>query len=110
MSGTALQVHGAAMGNGVYLAEDPRSTWAYSKADTLLNQPGSTLNNLRALLGVRFTGSTSSYPGLQVVSDEKTLRVRHIFLIPFAVESVPTAAQVEPALSIMYNSLRCSLA
>jgi hypothetical protein len=30
MSGTALQAHGASSGNGVYTAEEPSTSWAYS--------------------------------------------------------------------------------
>jgi hypothetical protein len=104
MSGTVLQAHGAASGSGVYLSEEPATSWAYS-GGLELNRPGSSFNGMRILLGVQYTAPGLIGRGVQVVTDVKTLKVRHLFMIPSS-QSLPPAARCAPAMLSMYKAIR----
>jgi len=104
LSSTNLQKHGAANGPGVYVANEPKTSWSYAMAD-----PGwssSNLKNSKVLLGCEIRGAVGEvYPGIRLVTNETQLMVRYVFLCPPAMV-VPIAAHVAPAMSIAFNSLR----
>ena len=103
-SGTALQRIGAAHGKGVYLADEPATSFTYSAGS--LSWRNSGLGNMRLMLGCEVAGvGRSVSPGIHVVTDERTVMVRYLFL--FTNEAiVPTAAQIVPAMASGMAALR----
>ncbi|PSN67879.1 hypothetical protein BS50DRAFT_620332 [Corynespora cassiicola Philippines] len=79
-SGTALQRTGAAHGKGIYLAEDPATSFTYSPA--AISWRNSGLSNVRLLLGCEVAGNGRSVGsgGIHVITDEQTVMVRFVWL------------------------------
>jgi len=106
-SGTALQIHGAASGAGIYTAEEPVTAWGYSATPSTANWAGSSFRNVRVLLGLEAAGPAVG-TGIQLVKDPSTLIVRYVFLIP-SNAAMPAAANVAPAMLSAYKSLRAGI-
>ncbi|KAF2855037.1 hypothetical protein T440DRAFT_464347 [Plenodomus tracheiphilus IPT5] len=96
-SGTALQRIGAAHGKGIYLADEPSTSFSYSPA--YLGWHNSGLANMRVLLGCEVAGVGMPLPssGVHVVTDEASVMVRYVFLFPNNA-SVPEARHIVPAM------------
>ena len=105
-SGTNLQSHGAALGSGIYTAEEPGTAWGYATAST--SWKGSVFQNVRVVLGCELAGnSTPARAGIHVIKDPSTLMVRYVFLIPStAAGAAPLAAHILPAMQSVFASLR----
>jgi hypothetical protein len=104
-SGTPLQRNGAMYGNGVYVADEPRTAASYSTVyrgtDAISGWRGSAYHTVRVLLGCelakkeRFRGSRY---GTYVVTDPTSLMVRFVFLLE-AGATLPIAAHIVPAMT-----------
>ena len=105
-SGTHLQTYGASYGKGIYMAEEPRTAWAYAK--NLPNAFGWRENatQICVLLGCEFTGnSTAVRADIHLITDPGRIIVRYIFLMkPEAV--MPIKEHVVPAMQSAFASLR----
>ncbi|QDS76788.1 hypothetical protein FKW77_002231 [Venturia effusa] len=105
LSGTPLQRHGHAFGNGIYISSEPKTAWAYAAQGS----PGwgnSDLGNRRVLLACELTGNWTPVSGdILVVTEPSCLMVRYLFLLPNQAD-VPIAAHVVPALSSVFAGLR----
>lgn len=107
MSSGRLQKHGAALGRGIYVADEPVTSWSYATPPAPGSGWGSSsLKNTRILLGCEYAspGVQASH-GVHVVTDDTKLMVRYIFMCP-PTTALPIAAHVAPAMMIGYNSLR----
>ena len=106
-SGTSLQRHGALHGDGIYMAEEPETSWGYSRdAPSISGLKWTNLKAMRVLLGCEYAGvSTARYQGIHVVSDPKKLIVRYIFLMPPNTK-MPLARHVVPAMQSVFANLR----
>ncbi|KAL8745478.1 MAG: hypothetical protein Q9190_002388 [Brigantiaea leucoxantha] len=106
-SGTSLQRHGAAHGSGIYMAEEPSTSWGYARdAPGVSALKWSNIKDMRVLLGCELAGvSTASYPGIHVISDPSRLVVRYVFLMPPSAQ-MPLARHVEPAMRSVFANLR----
>jgi hypothetical protein len=103
-SGTHLQRTGAAHGKGIYLAEEPATSFTYSPA--IVSWRNSGLSNTRLLLGCEVLGTGRSVTkGIHLMTDEKAVMVRYIFFLPGNV-SVPIANHVVPAMASGMSALR----
>lgn len=103
-SGTSLQRTGAAHGKGIYMAEDPATSFSYSPAS--LSWRNSSLPNMRLMLGCEVAGNGRSVSsGIHVITDEKTVMVRYIFLFPNHATS-PVANHIIPAMRSSMSALR----
>jgi hypothetical protein len=103
-SGTNLQRIGAAHGKGIYLAEEPATSFTY--APTALSWRNSGLSNMRLLLGCEVVGGGRSVsPGIHVVTDEQSVMVRYVLLFTNSASS-PVANHVVPAMASAMRSLR----
>lgn len=103
-SGTSLQRTGAAHGKGIYMAEDPATSLTYSPAS--LSWRSSGLPNMRLLLGCEVVGNGRSVSsGIHVLTDEKSVMVRYIFLLTnYATSPVPN--HIIPAMASGMSALR----
>ncbi|KAE9363423.1 hypothetical protein N431DRAFT_450196 [Stipitochalara longipes BDJ] len=106
LSGTALQVHGAASGAGVYCSAEPATSWSYCAGQGQGNWAQSQFSNFRMLLGVENVGPITDGRGVYIVKDASTLCVRYMFMIPANSASVPIAAHITPAMASVYASLK----
>jgi len=104
-SGTPLARHGAARGNGIYMADEPSTSWHYAASNATLNWGKSIYKNIRVLLGCEFVGTSQSNGGIHVISDPSTLMVRYLFLFPTNA-TAPLAAHMTPAMISGIASLR----
>jgi hypothetical protein len=104
-SGTPLARHGAARGNGIYMADEPSTSWHYAASNTALDWGKSIYKNTRVLLGCEFVGTSQGSGGIHVISDPSTLMVRYLFLFP-AGSAAPLAAHMTPAMISGIASLR----
>ncbi|KAF2792129.1 hypothetical protein K505DRAFT_326371 [Melanomma pulvis-pyrius CBS 109.77] len=78
-SGTSLQRTGAAHGKGIYMAEEPATSFSYSPAAVSWRMSG--LHNMRLLLGCEVVGNGNSVgSGIHVIKDQKDVMVRYVFL------------------------------
>ncbi|KAF2243191.1 hypothetical protein BU26DRAFT_492985 [Trematosphaeria pertusa] len=103
-SGTALQRTGAAHGKGIYMAEEPATSFSYSPAAVSWRNSG--LNNMRLLLGCEVVGNGRSVSsGIHVITDEKTVMVRYIFLLTNS-SYAPNANHITPAMGSAMTALR----
>lgn len=103
-SGTPLQRTGAVHGKGIYLSEDPATSFYYSTAS--LSWKNSGLNNMRMMLGCELVGTASKVNGnIHVVTDVETLMVRYILLFT-KVARMPIRGHVEPAMASGMKALR----
>lgn len=110
MSGTPLQAYGAASGAGIYLADEPSTSWIYAdrKAATRVNWSKSAIKNGRILLGCEMTGPgiAQGRGGVHVVTKESTVMVRYIFVVPTETTAMPIAGHLTSAMMSVFNSLR----
>ena len=106
-SGTSLQYHGAVHGNGIYMAEEPKTSWDYSRdAPSISGLKWTNLKAMRVLLGCEFAGvSVARHPGIHVISDPRRLIVRYVFLMPPNAK-MPAANHVVPAMQSVFANLR----
>lgn len=109
-SGSPLQRHGAAYGNGIYVAEEPATALGYATAyaapDGWDGWHSSTFNHTRVLLGCEASGHIPSQRyGIYVVPDPNMLILRYIFLMPRDI-SAPVARHIVPAMASVFASLR----
>jgi hypothetical protein len=104
-SGTPLARHGAARGSGIYMANEPSTSWHYAISNTALNWRKSIYKNTRVLLGCEFVGTSQGTGGIHVISDPSTLIVRYLFLFPTGA-TAPLAAHMTPAMISGIASLR----
>lgn len=103
-SGTSLQRTGAAHGRGIYMAEEPATSFSYSPS--AVSWRGSGLSNMRLLLGCEVVGNGSPVsPGIHVIRDEKMVMVRYVFLFTNSAYA-PNANHVTPAMLSAMNALR----
>lgn len=103
-SGTPLQRTGAAHGSGIYLAEEPASALSYAPAT--LSWRNSSLTNTKLLLGCEVVGEGRTViPGIHVITDEASVMVRYLFLVPHQ-KSVPIAGHIVPAMASAMSALR----
>jgi len=78
-SGTTLQRTGAVYGRGIYMAEDPATSFSY--APVYSTWKNSALANMRVILGCEVVGQGNSVTtGVHVITDEASVMVRYIFL------------------------------
>ncbi|CAO2648557.1 Nn.00g078240.m01.CDS01 [Neocucurbitaria sp. VM-36] len=103
-SGTSLQRTGAAHGKGIYMAEDPATSFTYSPAS--LSWRNSGLPNMRLLLGCEVVGNGRSVSsGIHVLTDERSVMVRYVFLFTNYAAS-PVASHIIPAMASGMAALR----
>ncbi|KAF1844586.1 uncharacterized protein K460DRAFT_94487 [Cucurbitaria berberidis CBS 394.84] len=103
-SGTSLQRTGAAHGKGIYMAEDPTTSFTYSPAS--LSWRNSGLPNMRLMLGCEVIGNGRSVSsGIHVITDEKSVMVRYVFLFTNYASS-PVANHIIPAMASGMSALR----
>ncbi|KAF2491635.1 hypothetical protein BU16DRAFT_565332 [Lophium mytilinum] len=103
-SGTTLQRTGAAHGNGIYMAEDPGTSFSYSPLQA--SWRNSSFHNHRVLLGCELAGNGNSVsPGIHVIKDPGTVMVRYVFLFS-STAAAPLAIHVTPAMISAFAALR----
>jgi hypothetical protein len=111
LSGTPLQKTGAARGKGIYVAEEPRTSWNYASQYVPLNaEPGwnsGTFDNFHVLLACEASGIIPGQgrSGIHVISDPSRLILRYVFLTPHGM-TAPLAAHIVPAIASICASLR----
>ncbi|KAK4495013.1 hypothetical protein PRZ48_013340 [Zasmidium cellare] len=110
LSQTALQVHGAVYGTGIYLAEEPSLAVSYSRAAQRRSSSFSTQHadfvNKRILLGIEYAGEDGKQGnGIYVAADPTKLLLRYIFLLP-ATFKAPLANHVVPAMQSNFHTLK----
>lgn len=103
-SGTALQRTGAAHGKGIYLSDDPATSFYYSPAS--LSWKNSGLSNMRMMLGCEMVGTASKVTGnIHVVTEPESVMVRYVLM--FTREArMPIRGHVEPAMASGMKALR----
>lgn len=103
-SGTDLQRTGAAHGKGIYLSDEPATSFYYSPAS--LSWKNSGLNNMRMLLGCEVVGSGNKVSGnIHVIPDADIVMVRYILLFTKDAK-MPIRGHVEPAMASGMKVLR----
>ncbi|KAH6642654.1 hypothetical protein C7974DRAFT_328168 [Boeremia exigua] len=103
-SGTPLQRTGAAHGKGIYLSDDPSTSFYYSAAS--LSWKNSGLSNMRMLLGCELVGSASKVSGaIHLVTDVESVIVRYILMFTRDA-TMPIRGHVEPAMASGMRALR----
>jgi hypothetical protein len=110
MSGTPLQVYGAASGAGIYLADEPSTSWIYADRSTATrtNWSKSAIKNGRILLGCEMTSPSVALRrgGIHVVTKESTVMVRYIFVVPTETTVLPIANHLTSSMMSVFKSLR----
>jgi hypothetical protein len=108
LSGTPLQKTGAVRGKGIYVAEEPRTSWDYAiPYQGHSGKPGwnsGTFDSFRVLLACEASGIVSGRD-YHVITDPSTVILRYIFLIPASMKA-PLAAHIVPAMTSVFASLR----
>ena len=107
-SNTALMRTAAAHGSGIYMADEPATSWSYStyNAYTGGNWTNSSFRNMRVLLGCELAGTSSpATTGIHVIKDPSRLMVRYVFLMPQN-SVMPVARHITPAMTSVFSSLR----
>lgn len=108
-SGTTLQRTGAAHGKGIYLSDDPSTSFYYSPAS--LSWKNSGLNNMRMMLGCEMIGTASKVTGnIHVVTDPESVMVRYVLMFPKDCTRVPIRGHIEPAMASGMKALRSGAA
>jgi hypothetical protein len=106
-SNTPLQTWGAADGAGIYMAEEPKTSWEYTNRIRLTgNWPKSTLSNFRVLLGCENAGPAAGGSRMHVIRDPSTVMVRYIFLIPASTPTMPIRNHLDSAMLSVFRGLR----
>jgi hypothetical protein len=108
-SGTALQRTGAAHGKGIYLSDDPSTSFYYSPAS--LSWKNSGLSNMRMMLGCEMIGTANKVTGnIHVVTDPESVIVRYVLMFPRDCTRVPIRGHIEPAMASGMKALRSGAA
>lgn len=103
-SGTLLQRTGAAHGKGIYLADDPATSFYYSPVN--LSWKNSGLSNMKLLLGCEVLGAGNRVSGnIHVISDMESVMVRYIMLFTKDAR-LPIRGHIEPAMASGMKALR----
>jgi hypothetical protein len=103
-SGTSLQRTGAAHGKGIYLSDEPATSFYYSPAS--LSWKNSGLSNMRMLLGCEVVGSGNKVSGnIHVITDADIVMVRYVLLFTKDAK-MPIRGHVEPAMASGMKVLR----
>ncbi|KAF2202753.1 hypothetical protein GQ43DRAFT_413023 [Delitschia confertaspora ATCC 74209] len=107
-SGTPLQRIGAAHGNGIYMAEDPATSYGYSS--TCHNSwQNSKFKNMRVLLGCEVVGPgnrvQSATGGVHLLKEEREVMIRYVFLMEQGAHT-PPRQQVENVMESAFWGLR----
>jgi hypothetical protein len=106
-SNTPLQTWGAADGAGIYMAEEPKTSWEYTNRIRLTsNWPKSALRNFRVLLGCENAGLAVGGSRMHVIRDPSTVMVRYIFLIPASTTTMPIRNHLDSAMLSVFRGLR----
>jgi hypothetical protein len=106
-SNTPLQANGAASGAGIYMAEEPSTSWAYTnRRANPGNWPQSALKDFRVLLGCENAGPSVGNATMHVIRDPTTVMVRYLFLIPSVVTRVPIKNHIDTAMLSVFRGLR----
>jgi hypothetical protein len=104
LSQTALQRNGAAGGNGIYLAEEPSTSFTYA-TQSYGGWTNSIFQNVRVMLGCEMTGPTSALTqSIHVVPNADNVAVRYVFFFP-QTAAAPLRRHIEPAMSSAYAAL-----
>jgi hypothetical protein len=104
MSNTRFMTTGAVNGPGVYCGDD-QSTSLYHSGSTGQSWRHSALSNMNIMLGCELAKpGPSSLGTVHVVTDQNSLLVRYVFLLP-ANYQAPPRRHVEPAMNITYANL-----
>jgi hypothetical protein len=108
-SSTALQRTGAVHGKGIYLSEDPATSFSYSPA--CLSWKNSGLGNMRMMLGCEMAGPASKVVGnVHVVTDPESVVVRYVMMFARDTARVPIRRHIEPAMKSGMEALRSGAA
>jgi hypothetical protein len=103
-------VNGAYYGNGIYLAEEPRTSVDFARANTS-TWPNSSFAgdaNTRVLLVCELAGNVvAPLQGIHVITDPRTVMVRYVFLLPANFQA-PARANIEQAFLSAFAQLRRS--
>ncbi|KAJ4320889.1 GID complex subunit containing RING finger motif [Neodidymelliopsis sp. IMI 364377] len=103
-SGTSLQRTGAAHGNGIYLSDEPATSFHYSPAS--LSWKNSGLSNMRMVLGCEVIGPGNLVSGnIHLVNDVESVMVRYVLLFTKDAR-MPIRGHVEPAMASGMRALR----
>ena len=103
-SGTTLQRTGAAHGKGIYLSDEPATSFYYSPVS--LSWKNSGLSNMRMLLGCEVVGSGNKVSGnIHVITDADVVMVRYILMFTKDAK-MPIRGHVEPAMASGMKALR----
>jgi hypothetical protein len=99
-SGTPLQRTGAAHGHGIYMAEEPATSFSYSPAAVSWKMSG--LHNMKLMFGCEVVGNGNPVSsGIHVISDPKDVIVRYVFLFAGSAAAPIANHLVSPMLSAM---------
>jgi hypothetical protein len=99
-SGTPLQRTGAAHGHGIYMAEEPATSFSYSPAAVSWRMSG--LHNMKMMFGCEVVGNGNPVSsGIHVISDQKDVIVRYVFLFSSSAVAPIANHVVSPMLSAM---------
>ncbi|KAJ4378761.1 GID complex subunit containing RING finger motif [Didymella sp. IMI 355093] len=108
-SGTALQRTGAVHGKGIYLSEDPATSFSYSPS--CLSWKNSGLGNMRMMLGCEMVGPASKVTGnIHVVADPESVVVRYVMMFARDTARIPIRGHIEPAMKSGMEALRSGAA
>jgi hypothetical protein len=105
-SGSALQSTGAVWGKGIYMAEDPSTSFDY--APTALGWRNSGLVNMKLILGCEVAGAgrvVDVSRGVHVIRDEGSVMVRYLFLFPLGA-TAPLRSHVGTAMGSAMGAFR----
>ncbi|KAF1808251.1 hypothetical protein P152DRAFT_228311 [Eremomyces bilateralis CBS 781.70] len=107
MHGRAI-LHGSTYGSGIYLGDDQRTSIHFS-GSTGQSWRHSALNNLNVMLGCELAAYAPSPHGkVHLVTDEKRVLVRYVFLLP-PNYVCPPRRHVEPAMQVACAMLRSGI-
>jgi hypothetical protein len=107
MSGGPGQIHGSAIGSGIYCGDDPGTSWGYS-GQIGQNWKGSTIGGLKIMLGCELAGYTAAVNNIHVVNPQERVLVRYVFLLPTTFQC-PPRRHVDQALSTAFSQIRTGM-
>ena len=111
LSNTSLMRHGGSLGSGVYMADEPATSFAYAQATPCgSGWRHSAFSNHRVLLGCELAGQKPGTNGIHVITDPTRLMVRYVFLLDPNTTSVPRGQDVTTAMQSVFASLRSGAA
>ncbi|CZR63941.1 uncharacterized protein PAC_13838 [Phialocephala subalpina] len=111
LSETPLETHGAVYGRGIYMADEPSTSYLYCSHTLSKNWKNSALDvgkGYKILLGCEQAGPrlVTGEDVIHVVRDERTLMLRYVFLIPGETETMPVARHLTPGMGSVAKGLR----